>query len=354
MTVSLSPFPQHSRNVSMKNFQLLIGILSPLFFSSCSIKTAIPGDSLDTLYSYQWVQPNNLNTVASTADIAQILHDYDVIFFGELHTHPAVHLAQMELFQALASLGKPLTLSLEQFERDTQELLDEYLTGAIGEQYLIDKGRAWDNYETSYRPLVEYAKNKHFPVIAANAPKSIVVCVGRKGLPALDNLSAQERGYVAKDIDISASTYRKRFIDFMQTESVHGNGSDEQNKTMQAMLLRGYAAQATRDDTMAESIAEHLKHQRRQVLHLNGNFHSSEFQGTVERLLKRMPELKVAVIHTVSLLGSSDELLKQEKEKGSLLLLVSPLPDKFIKDENRQQWMQEQMEKRMKNREQCQ
>jgi len=347
-------FQQRLRNPNMKNFQLLLGLLLPLFISNCSVDPAINRSSLDTLYSYQWVQPKNRNAGTSTTDIAQTLRDYDVIFFGELHTHPAVHQAQMALFQALARLGKPLTLSLEQFERDTQELMDDYLAGRIGEQYLVDKGRAWNNYETSYRPLVEYAKSQNFPVIAANAPKSIVVCVGRKGLQALDNLSVQERKYVAKEIDISASAYQQKFINFMQTDSVHGYSSSEQSGAIQRLQLRGYAAQATRDDTMAESIAEHLKRQPRQVFHLNGNFHSSGFQGTVERLLKRMPDLKVAVIHTLPLLGNLTELVQQEKEKGSVLLLVSPLPKKFIKEENRQQWMRKQMEKRMEDRGNCQ
>lgn len=82
-----------------------------------------------------------------------------------------------------------MVLSMEQFTRDAQPLMDDYLTGKIGEQYLIQKANAWPNYESDYRPLVEFAKSQQLPVIAANAPKPIVRCIGRVGIDYLDRLS---------------------------------------------------------------------------------------------------------------------------------------------------------------------
>src|SRR5436305_926048 len=94
-------------------------------------------------------------TVAQTADQ---LKNYDVIFFGEWHDHAGNHLAEMALFREIHSRAPQLALSMEQFERDVQPVVDEYLAGKIGEDALQQKGRAWGNYAESYRPLVEFAK----------------------------------------------------------------------------------------------------------------------------------------------------------------------------------------------------
>ncbi|NMU84680.1 ChaN family lipoprotein, partial [Vibrio parahaemolyticus] len=74
-----------------------------------------------------------------------------------------------------------------------QPVVDAYLRGEIGEQYLMKQANAWPNYESDYRPLVEFAKQKNLPVIAANAPKSIVRCIGRQGLDYINKLDDDQR-----------------------------------------------------------------------------------------------------------------------------------------------------------------
>ena len=75
-----------------------------------------------------------MNTLEQVADD---LSRYDVVFFGEFHGHSGIHLAQMRLFRALQERNADMTLSLEQFERDTQPLVDQYLANEIGEKVLL-------------------------------------------------------------------------------------------------------------------------------------------------------------------------------------------------------------------------
>ena len=207
-----------------------------------------------------------------------------------------------------------MTLSLEQFERDTQPAVDGYLAGTIGEKELQEDGRGWDNYEQSYRPLVEYAKHNQLPVIASNAPKNIVICVGKEGPEILDRIPQPDRSWVAADLHVDEGAYLDKYMDFIAQSSSHGPskediGTDEADEevvvpeipeAMRPMVMRSFSAQVTRDDTMAESIAQHLqKNPGRKVLHLNGHFHSASHLGTVERLKIRMPDLKIAVINPI-------------------------------------------------------
>ena len=163
------------------------------------------------IYSDQGDAAPQIMDMAETADL---LAQYDVIFFGEFHRHPGVHLAQMHLFQQLHARHKDMTLSLEQFETDTQDLLDAYLAGEIGETHFKKEARAWDNYLTSYRPLMEYARQNGLPVLAAEAPTPMVVCVGKYGPEVLGMYKADRRKYVATDLHIEPGAYQDKYFAF--------------------------------------------------------------------------------------------------------------------------------------------
>jgi uncharacterized iron-regulated protein len=67
---------------------------------------------------------------------------------------------------------------------------------------------AWPNYAEAYRPLVEYAKERRLPVIAANAPAEVVRCVMQEGPDYLTRLPAAKRGWAAKDLHLDGGGYR--------------------------------------------------------------------------------------------------------------------------------------------------
>jgi len=98
----------------------------------------------------------------------------DVLFFGEDHSDSTGHYLEYTLFKKLSEQypGK-IALSMEMFETDCQNVLDEYLSGFIREKNFITEARAWKNYK-DYRPLIEFAKASHIPVVAANAPARYV------------------------------------------------------------------------------------------------------------------------------------------------------------------------------------
>jgi hypothetical protein len=75
-------------------------------------------------------------------EAANALKDYDVILFGEQHDHSGNHLAEMQLLRALYARVPQLALSMEQFERDVQGVVDDYMAGRIGEDALRDRGMA--------------------------------------------------------------------------------------------------------------------------------------------------------------------------------------------------------------------
>lgn len=222
--------------------------------------------------------------------VLERLDSIEVIFLGEQHDDAVGHAAQFEIFRRAvdAHLTKrKIALSLEMFERDVQIVLDEYLAGLISENHLISSSRAWTNYKTDYRPLVELAKEKKLSVIAANAPRRYVNMVSRNGRETLNGLSKDAKKWLAPlPFGEPSQAYAKKFRSLM-------GPSAEAQMGIEKIL----ASQSLWDATMADSVARYLKkHDRALVVHLNGSFHSESRLGAVEHLLRYRPKTRVLVV----------------------------------------------------------
>lgn len=260
-------------------------IIAALFLFFSLIGCSSTPSKISTFYDYQFASPTG--ELLSIQNLPADLENADVILIGEWHTHTGIHRFQTDLLQQMTDNGHPMALSMEQFTRDVQPLLDDYLAGKIGEQYLIQKGNVWPNYESDYRPLVELAKSQQLPIIAANAPKPIVRCIGRVGMDYIDRLTPEQRQWIAAEINTQDSAYKNTFMASMH----HGNPAQNEKQ---------YAAQMTWDETMAESIVRYLAaNPERKVLHIAGMFHTQHGLGTAASILRRNPSLKVVVITPV-------------------------------------------------------
>lgn len=293
---------------------VLFSFASVLLLSGCSQQiqsTSAPSQAITSFYDYQLLSPTG--SPLSLTALPQEIIDADVILVGEWHTHAAVHRFQTDLFKQLSATNPKLALSMEQFSRDKQTVVDEYLTGQIGEQTLMSDANAWPNYESDYRPLVEIAKAERRDVIAANAPKPIVKCIGQQGISYVGKLDVDEKSWLAKNIDLSDSPYKSKFL-----ASMH-HGDEEQTQ-------KQFAAQMTWDATMAESIVNYISdHPSSQVMHIAGKFHIENGLGTAAQILELNPKLNVVVITPI----------EEVTNKGSdyQLKVLAP-PKRFVKQEN--------------------
>jgi uncharacterized iron-regulated protein len=257
-------------------------------------------------------------------DAARELAEADVVFLGELHDSDPGHVLLAELFAALCdearARGRTLTLSMEPFERDVQDVVDDYVLGRISEQRFLDDARPWRNYAEHYRPLVEQARERGVDVVAANVPRRIAARVARYGLE-----SGRGALFAAASVDVRDGEYRRRFDEVMSGAGSHGSATDEGPSEAQA--ARMFAAQALKDDTMAESIERVFEGERGRrrgaplVVHLCGRFHSDFGLGTVERLVAREPGLDVALVSMVTR-GELGELGLEPTPPAPLLLVV--------------------------------
>lgn len=260
---------------------------------------------------------------ASLNQILDAVQQADAVFLGEQHDDPTAHALQLEIFrQSFERYGKSrsVVLSLEMFERDVQLVVDEYLQDLISENSFIAASRAWDNYKTDYRPLVEFAKQNKLAVVAANAPRRYVNIVSRKGREALNQLSPEAKHNLAPLPFAAASKeYADKFNALMGAGGMTTHGAN---------LLD---SQSLWDATMADSIAKILKHRKNALaVHLNGGFHTENRLGTVEHLLKYNPKARVVVVTIKSVQNFPDFDSAKDANAGDFVVLTDPkLPRSF-------------------------
>lgn len=227
---------------------------------------------------------------ASFEEIINSTEAADVLFFGEYHDDAVGHAIQAEAFRRIVerySGKRKITLSLEMFERDVQVVLDEYLASHITENHFLLSSRPWGNYKTDYRPLIELAKEKGLPVVAANAPRRYVNMVSRGGRAKVEALSPEAKRWLAPlPYGEPSAEYSKRFRALMGSSAEASMGLDN--------IL---SSQSLWDATMAYWISQALeRHKHGLIVHLNGGFHTAYRLGTVEHLAKYSPKAKAVVI----------------------------------------------------------
>ncbi len=257
----------------------------------------------------------------------------DVVLFGELHNNPICHWLQNQLTSDLyARRQEQLTLGAEMFESDNQLALSDYVSGRITDKELAKQARLWPNYDTDYRPLVDFARQNKIPFIATNVPRRYASLVSRRGLAALDTLSAEAKTQMATlplEVDLTLPGY-KNMLSMMSghgspasttasAANPHGGAPDD----MAANFAR---AQALKDATMAQFILKNWS-PGRTLLHLNGAYHSNNFEGISWYLKKQRPDLKIVTISSVEL----EELGKLTDENRNLADFTIAIPANMTK-----------------------
>ncbi len=213
-----------------------------------------------------------------------------------MHDNPIVHWLELQVTRDLYEKRPDLVLAMEMFEADDQMVMDEYLKGWIEEKHLLKEAKLWDNYQTDYKPLIDFARKQHLHVVASNIPRRYANMVYRYGIEILDSLPAESRRWIAPlpiEIDLGLPGYQN-----MISETGHTGSTRPQTLAQ---------SQAVKDATMAYFI---LKNRKGTVIHFNGAYHSQNEEGIVWYLRKAEPELRIVTIHSVEQekIDSLDEL----------------------------------------------
>ena len=267
---------EKSFNFALKDFFMkkLLGLL--LFFTTTLMAQDKPAYKIYTKDG----KPSDFTTMMKESAKA------DITFFGELHDNSMAHWLELQVMKDLFAQRGSVTMGMEMFEADNQLILDEYVSGLIDEKLLLNEAKVWDNYKNDYKPLVEFAKENKQKVVATNVPRRYANLVYKKGIDQLNSLPLEAKNSIAPlpiTIDLTLPGY-KSMIDGMGSHGAPGSAEN---------MAR---SQAVKDATMAHFI---LKNRTFPFLHVNGSYHSQNFEGIVWYLKKADAKLKIVTLQVV-------------------------------------------------------
>ncbi|MGL2962508.1 ChaN family lipoprotein [Flavobacterium sp. RSB2_4_14] len=228
-----------------------------------------------------------------------------VVLFGEYHNNAIAHWLELELAKDVAS-KKKIVLGAEMFEADNQKQLNQYLKDEINQKKLDSTARLWPNYKTDYKPLVDFAKENQIPFIATNIPRRYASMVSKKGFEALDNLTSEEKTWIAP-LPIVYDANLPGYVEMMKMMGEHTSPNMPK-------------AQAIKDATMAYFIQKNLQ-SNSVFIHYNGTYHSDNFEGIYWYLKKASPSLDIITIATVEQ-KDVEKILAENYTKADYILVI--------------------------------
>lgn len=232
----------------------------------------------------------------------------NIVLFGEFHDNPISHWLQFELTVDLFNLKrKNLILGAEMFESDNQLIIDEFFKDQISAKSFQNEVRLWPNYNTDYKPLIEFAKDQNIPFVATNIPRRYASMVFKKGVESLYSIDSNARDFIVPlpfEVDTTLSQYQS----LMHSMGGHGG-------------INFVSAQAIKDATMAHFIIKNLNKDSF-FLHFNGAYHSDYKQGITHYLKKSITYSKIRTISTVT--QENISFLKEENKKKADFIIVVP------------------------------
>ncbi|BBM81767.1 ChaN family lipoprotein [Candidatus Uabimicrobium amorphum] len=265
-----------------------------------------------TIVAEEWPKIYNSNSKGwmDWDKLEQQMLDSKVIYVGELHDHVWGHKIELMLLEKLFSKNAKVAIALEMFERDTQHILDGYLTEQLTEAFFLKNSRPWGNYQSDYRPLIEFCKLYRLPALAMNVPRRYASFVAKDKEKALATMPDTEKSYMASEIKALKGKYRDKFYEVMG------------GHVPPALVERYYRSQCLKDDTMAESIVQFLKEKPdTTVISYTGAFHSDESLGVVEKVSALSPKTKKIVISIVPVSSAKFDP-SEHSHKGDFILFA--------------------------------
>ena len=230
----------------------------------------------------------------------------DMVFFGEYHTNPISHWMQLEMTKSFYEIkGEQLFFGAEMFENGNQLVLDEYLAGLYAEDKMLPElTQIWGNYQTDYKPLLDFAKENGLRFIATNIPRRYASMINKKGIEGLKELTPEAQAMIGPDLE--------KYFD--PTVKAYAEMADMMGGHVPQNMLNIQTAQAAKDATMAHFSLKNFS-KGDLLFHFEGSYHSNYNQGIIWWINKIQPGLDIKSITTVT---ESEWLELTEDQKATI------------------------------------
>ena len=216
------------------------------------------------------------------SDVLPDLKRNRIILVGEHHANQNHHFAQLNVIQSLKESGVEVAIGLEMFRSDSQQALDRWVAGEVGEEEFVKTfydnwGYSWE----SYRVIFDYAQKQEIPLIGLNVPREITRQVALKGFQSLSREQKGKLSNIACRVD-------KEYMDYIKKAfGGHAHGKLNFSYFCEAQLVW--------DTVMAINALDYLdKNPNALIVVLTGTGHAQK--NAIPRQIRQRSEVPHSVI----------------------------------------------------------
>ena len=271
--------------------------------------------SLVTGSAQPLVLPLGVEDAVAGRQVAERARRAEVVYLGELHDNPAIHVAQAAIVRAMVAAGARPALAFEMIPEGSQDQLTAAVRSddpadAVGRR-LGWTERGWPDFGM-YWPLFELARHARLPVVATDLDPDLTRQVSRGGLRAAGGAAARLASALPADPVVERAIARR-------LQAAHCNLFPEAR--IPAMVDSWYA----RNVTIARRLGDALR-EARQVVVIIGRGH--QYPGGVPAQLEALrPGTRQLVVGFVEVGDPSDGVEGRRPDMADVLWLV-PGPDR--------------------------
>ncbi len=312
----------------MKTFSMMIAAAALAAIGTlggCSSGPAKAGAAVATAEVRSPVFFRGDGTKADLSDVVNAGRVAEAVLVGENHGHPLGLQTAAQLWSVLAQ-EESSALAMEFFERDEQTGLDDYLAGITTEEaFRKATNRTASNYPAGHRKMVEDAKGRGRPVIAANAPRRYVRLARTEGFDRLRGLTPEQARLVRVPDALPTGPYQEAFDEFMNgAVATRAPESAEDAEARRKRTEAMFRSQSTWDWTMAESVVRLVSSGRTPTLLVIGRFHIDKEGGTVLAVRAMRPGTRIVTVSFVD--AWSEKLREEDLGRADFVVYVGPQP----------------------------
>jgi uncharacterized iron-regulated protein len=249
------------------------------------VKTIDEGENGISFSLYDEKQGVRVTSPLTVQQIVAENIDKKVFLVGETHTSYEHHVNQLEVVKELVNAGKDVAIGLEMVQKPFQVVLDDYISGKISQDEMIDKTEYFSRWKFDfrlYKMIFDYARENKIPLVALNLETEITKKVSSEGI---DSLSDEELAKIPSEIEFTDGRYKKNLE---KVFNMHPMKSDFDNF---------YQAQILWDETMADSAHRFMKaNPEKTLVIIAGNGHLRYKDSIPERLKRRSGEDYVSIM----------------------------------------------------------
>jgi len=224
----------------------------------------------------------NLGKETRMSEAVARLKQNRIVLVGEHHGNEKHHEAQLGIIRTLKETGLQVAVGLEMFRSDSQQALDRWIGGDIGEEKF--EQIYYDNWNfpwQAYRGIFEYAREEKIPLIGLNVSRSITRQVSQQGFKSLTAAQKGKLSNITCRVD-------KEYMDYIRNAfGGHAHGNLNFNYFCEAQLVW--------DNVMAINTLNYLKqYPDAVVVVLTGTGHARK--GAIPRQIRKRSQLPHVVI----------------------------------------------------------